>query len=203
MSRMRMTTERVLGCLALSLAWLVSAPADATVMIEVPMERLVAESDLVVHGRVRSVGTRLAPNAEGHLEPHTISVVSTLEVLAGVPRGSELVIDELGGEVQGRAMRIAGTPEYRRDEEVVVFLRALPDGSYRTYAMAQGAFEVLPSLVGAERVVVRDTRAISMVRWASNGSMQLDHGARREMPLRVFLDYLRGLDALLDDGGAR
>lgn len=196
-------SKKVLVWLAtLALATTVAARAEATVMIEVPMERLVAESDLVVHARVLSTGSRLAPNADGRFEPHTITIVQVIEVLAGVPRASDIVIDELGGDVQGRAMWIAGTPEYRRGEEVVVFLRALPDGSYRTYAMAQGAFEILPSLAG-ERVVVRDTRAVSMARWASNGSMQIDHGARAEMPLGAFLDYVRALAAVLDDGGAR
>lgn len=176
--------------------------ARATVMVEVSMERLVAESDLVVHGRVTATGTRLAPNEAGRLEPHTITIVRVIEVLAGVPRGSELVIDELGGEIQGHGMRIAGTPEYRPGEEVVLFLRALPNGEYRTYAMAQGAFEVLPAVGAAEPVVVRDTRAIAMASWVG-GAMTLDHGQRAEMPLSAFLGYVRALARAIEDGGAR
>lgn len=179
-----------------------AAPAHATVMIEVPMERLVDEADLVVHGRVTATGARLEPNADGRLEPHSITVVRVTEVLAGTPRGSELVIDEIGGAVQGRAMRIAGTPEYRVGEEVVLFLRALPGGEYRTYAMAQGAFEVLPAVGAAEAVVVRDTRAVSMARWAA-GTMQLDHGQRAQMPLAAFLEYVRALVAASREDGVR
>ena len=179
-----------------------SATAHATVMIEVPMERLVVEADLVVHGRVITTGARLVPNAEGHLEPHSIAIVGVSEVLAGAPRGRELVIDEIGGEVQGRAMRIAGTPSYRAGEEVVLFLRALPSGEYRTYAMAQGAFEVLPAIGAAQPIVVRDTRAVSMARWAS-GAMQIDHGQRAEMPLAAFLDYVRALVSASREDGVR
>ena len=97
-------------------------------------------------------------------------------------------------------MRIVGTPEYRSREEVIVFLRALPDGGYRTYAMAQGHFEVLHAVGAAQPVVVRDTRAITMARWV-NGQMSLDHGQRAEMPLAVFLQYVRELAA--SSGGVR
>ena len=190
---------------ALLAASVIAAPALATVMLEVPMERLVAESDLVVHGRVRDVGSRLVANAEGHFEPHTVTVLEVLEVLAGAPAAvvsapRELVVDEIGGRVQDQEMRIVGTPEYRRGEEVVVFLRALPDGGYRTYAMAQGHFEVLQAVGAAQPVVVRDTRAITMARWA-NGQMSLDHGQRAEMPLAVFLQYVREL--AVTAGGVR
>jgi hypothetical protein len=177
--------------------------AHATVMVEVPLERLVAEADLVAHARVLATGARLVQNAQWHFEPHSVAIVRLLEVIAGAPRASELVIDEIGGEVQGRAMRIAGTPEYRTGEEVVLFLRELPGGEYRTYAMAQGAFEVLPAVGSAERVVVRDTRTLSIARWAA-GAMTLDHGTRAEMPLASFLDVLRAIAASLDEqGGAR
>lgn len=180
----------------------VASTASATVMVEVPLERLVAEADLVVHARITATGARLVANAEGRFEPHTVAVAQTIEVLSGVPRGRELVIDELGGDVQGRAMRIAGTPSYRAGEEVVLFLRALPGGEYRTYAMAQGAFEVLPGVGAAEAVVVRDTRLVAMARWRG-GQMQLEHGARAEMPLAAFLETVRAIVSALEAGGAR
>jgi hypothetical protein len=195
-----------LALLALASALaLATSSARATVMIEVPLERLVAESDLVVHGRVTRTGARLVANDGGHHEPHTVAVVALLEVLRGTPPAAEVLVDEIGGRVQDTEMRIAGTPEYRVGEEVVLFLRALPDGSYRTYAMAQGAFEVLPALPGAERVVVRDTRAVSMARW-SQGQMRLDHGEVAAMPLATFLAYVREVADMLElaeIGGAR
>ncbi len=194
---------------ALLCATALAPTAHATVMVEVPLEQLLAEADLVVHGRVVRTGVRLAPNAEGHLEPHTVSVVQLLEVLSGAPESAEVVIDELGGRTQGVEMRIVGTPEYRRGEQLVVFLRALGDGSYRTIAMAQGHFEVLPGIGRAEAVVVRDTRAIAMASWV-RGRMQLEHGQRAEMPLPSFLAYLRELAErelaerdLAERGGAR
>jgi hypothetical protein len=192
---------------SLALAMLVLAcglarsAARATVMIEVPFDRLVAESDLVVHGRVVRTGARLVDEGGG-LEPHSVAVLALIEVLRGTPPGAEVVIDEIGGRVQGTEMRIAGTPEYRQGEEVVVFLRALPDGTYRTYAMAQGRFEVLPALAGAERVVVRDTRAVAMARW-SRGRMALDHGAVAAMPLGELLAYVRSVVDAVEAGGAR
>ena len=98
-------------------------------------------------------------------------------------------------------MWIDGTPRYRRGEECVVFLRALPDGSHRTYAMAQGHFEVRPGVPGVAPAVVRDTSAIGMASWA-RGPMVIQPGSVASMPLVAFLEYVRDLATVVAAGPA-
>lgn len=177
-----------------------AATAHATVMVEIPFERLVGESDAIVHGRVLRTGSRLVANEGegGYFTPHTLTEIEVYEPLRGSV-GERVVIDEIGGTYQGGGMWIEGTPRYRRGEELVVFLRALPDGHFRTHGMAQGHFEVRPGLAGVEPVVLRDTSAIGMASW-SHGPMELQPGTVATMPLVAFLDYVRDLAAA---GGAR
>lgn len=182
-----------IACLALA------GVARATVMVEIPFERLVAESDAIVHGRVLRTGSRLEADAGGYFVPHTITEIEVLESLKGAA-DARVVIDEIGGTYQQGGMWIEGTPRYHRGEEAVVFLRALPGGAHRTFGMAQGHFEVRHGVPGVEPVVVRDTSAIGMASWA-RGPMELQPGVVRTMPLAAFLDYVH--DLAVATGGAR
>jgi hypothetical protein len=176
-----------------------AATARATVMVEIPFDRLARESDAIVHGRVLRTGSRLVADESGFFTPHTMTELEVIEPLAG-DVGERVVIDEIGGTYQGGGMWIEGTPRYRRGEEVVVFLRALPGGRFRTYGMAQGHFEVRPGVPGVEPSVVRDTSAIGMASWV-RGTMSIQPGAVASMPLGAFLDYVRDLASAA--GGAR
>lgn len=185
-----MVRSKFLGPLAVLVSLGVATVARATVMVEVPLERMVAESSAIVLGRVERVGVRLELDAQHHATPHTVSVVRVSEWLRG-PGTSELVtIDEIGGTSPTLSMAVAGTPEYRRGEEVVVFLRALGGDRYRTFAMAQGHFEILRGVPGADDVVVRDTSAIGLASW-EHGPMTITHGHRSAMRLAHFLGYVR------------
>ena len=79
----------------------------------------------------------------------------------------------LGGEWQGVTTRVAGTPEYRPGERVLVFLRRDEHGRYRTYGMAQGKFTIHAAIDGPT-VAVRDLGDIAFARWSGN-AMQVDH----------------------------
>ncbi len=183
---------RALGlfAIAITLATMGVSAARATVMVEVPMERLVSESDVILFGRVARVDARLVIDDRG-AAPHTRSTIEIIDVLKG--RAEDRVqVDEIGGIIQGRGTWIAGTPRFRLGEECVVFLRALPGGTYRTYAMAQGHFEVRPGVPGVAARVVRDTSAMGLASWTRE-AMQVREGTVSSMPLDAFLGYVRQL----------
>lgn len=167
--------------------------ARATVMVEVPLESLVRDSDAIVVGVVEHVGVRLQIRGE-HSEPHTITTLRVREWIKG--SGDELVrIDEIGGVLpDGRGgLAIAGMPSYEVGEEVVLFLRGCAEcgrGMLRTYAMEQGHFTIRRGVPGVDDLVSRDLSAIGFASWA-RGPMEVEHGGRSAMRLHDFLGYLR------------
>jgi hypothetical protein len=152
---------------------------------------------LIVHARVLRTGSRMV-NEGGVFEPHTASSLEVITTLRGQANGP-VVIDEIGGTGPQTSTWIAGTPRYRANEEVVVFLRRLPSGAYRTHGMAQGHFEVRHGVPGVEAVVVRDTQTIGMASW-QNGQMSIAPGSVVTMPLGAFIAYVQQLSGAL--GGA-
>lgn len=191
---LRRSPRAVLGALSVALSVVASVAlfqqhAAATVMVEVPLERMVREADAIVVGRVERVGVRLVMLPGGGAEPHTITTIRAVEWIKG-DGGERVRLDEIGGVMEQGGMRIEGTPEYRVGDEVVVFLRRTPEGAMRTYAMVQGQFHIVRGIGGADDVVVRDTRAVGFASWAS-GEMAIEHGGVRAMRLGDFLGYLR------------
>lgn len=166
-----------------------ASTARATVMVSMPLEDMVQGATAIVHARVARVGTRLALDAERGPMPHTVSELVVLEWLKG-EGGSQIAIDELGGEVAGLGMAIAGTPEYRVGDEVIVFLRTTEEGTWRTLGMVQGQFVVRHGVPGTPDEVIRDTSSIGFATW-DGGPMGIVEGGREAMELGAFLAWIR------------
>lgn len=179
---------------------LVTLPARATVMLSMPLEDMVQGATAIVHARVARTGSRLA--IDGGARPHTITELVVLEWLKG-SGATQVTIDEIGGEAAGLSMAIAGTPEYRVGDEVVVFLRVTDDGSFRTLGMVQGQFVVRHGVPGVPDSVVRDTSSIGFATW-DGGPMSVLEGGRESMELDAFLSWIRATVAQIDGvDGAR
>lgn len=184
--------------LALALVLLVATSAHATVVVELSVEELVAQADAIVHARVARTGSRLETYRD-QLEPHTMSELAVVDWLKG-SGGARVLVDEIGGASPSGERWIAGTPRYAVGDEVVVFLRRLPTGSYRTLGLAQGRFEVRyavgPDLVG-RRVVARDTGDLSYARVADGATTITEGGPSAEVDYDRFVALVR---SVLDEG---
>ena len=175
---------------------LLSVPALATIMVEVPLEEMVAEGEGVVRATVVHSGTQLNLRDDG-TEITTITTLRVDEWLVGQGE-QEIRIREIGGETARGGMRIAGTPRYRMGEEVVVFLDADVDGVdryFRTYALVQGKFTVLRGVPGMPAVVMRDADAVGFATWI-DGEMIIEHGGEMVVGLTEFQLRIRQAGAL-------
>lgn len=159
--------------------------AHATVMEEVSLDQMVQDADVIVRGRV------VSNRVEQTHDIYTISVIEVSEWLKGT--GSQQVgVSELGGATSSQGFWIAGTPQYPVGEEVVAFLRtdsSAPTG-FRTFAMSQGKFVVLPGVPGTPSVVRRDLSEMSFASWTWFGMVLQDHNAT-DLQLDMFLDWIR------------
>lgn len=175
-----------LGILAISL--FLASSAQATVMVEVPLEEMIHGADAIVHGTVIRSDVRMSID-DGEMEPYTYTTIRVGEWLAG-SGGQTVVIRELGGTFRGITQETVGVPRYALGDEVVVFLERRDDGSLRTMAMAQGKFLVRRG-VGTESTVTRDLDGVAFLRWA-DGRQTISHPGRpASMQLEAFLDYVR------------
>ena len=135
-----MHSKRLLGLLAfisISLCWLKTA--TATVVEPLDLATLAAESSHVVHGRVGHVYT--VPERGPRGEIYTQAEISVVQYIIG-DGPSELVVQQLGGQLGEWRMVLSGNAEFRPGAEVVVFLDADPEralhyvsGSLRVYSM--------------------------------------------------------------------
>lgn len=179
-----MRTPQLLSLLLLAFP----ASAAATVMVEVPIEDMARDADAIVVGRVVRSEVRVVVDPVRGAQPHTLTTIAVSEWIVG-SGGATVVVDELGGEIQGHGLAISGTPVYRPGEEVIVFLERA-DGRLRTYAMAQGRFEIRRGVGGVPDHVQRDLTDVAFARW-SGGQMQVGHGREPAVSLETFLDHVR------------
>jgi hypothetical protein len=118
------------------------APTDAA---------LVDRSDAIVRGRVVSIDYRVTP--EGVYQ--TVATVRVARTLKG-DRAKTVEITQVGGTDGVRWTAIAGAPQYRVGEESLFFLKQNSDGSWRTFGLALGKFDLVTTADG-RRYAVRET----------------------------------------------
>jgi hypothetical protein len=133
--------------------------ADAALLVPMSDADLVAASDLVLVGRIDRIESVLL----GTDTVVTRVTVGVETVLAGDPGATTIVVTEPGGEVGGLRAVVDGAPEWTRGERALLFLRARPDGSLATTALALGKYAV-DDAGGTARAVrrapVRDARPL-------------------------------------------
>ena len=154
----RLTGVRALVFVAVAMEILGSG-VSATVIVPADFSEMVAESEIVVHGRVVEVRSQMVGSFR---TIESVVTVDVQQVIKGEP-GSTVSMRVPGGQV-GRYRRVmVGAPVFRPGEEVVLFLSgrapAMPlpfglnQGVYRVSRGADGRGLVAPPL--AEGRVVR------------------------------------------------
>jgi hypothetical protein len=103
---------------------------------------------------------------EGHKYIWTHYEIQVADKLKGAAPAT-IVVSEPGGTVGETALQVAGTPQYRVGEEVVVFGQRTPLGYLRTCGWGQGKFRVERS--GRAAKVRLAVRGIQLVERPANG----------------------------------
>lgn len=130
---------RVLCVAALLAVTLLTPPATATTLRAFTLEQLAQRADAVVRGRVGQ--------SQGVWKDrviHTLTEINVDTVLRGQAPAS-LLVAQLGGQVGNDHAPVAGVATLQPGEEVVLFLRAQPDGTWVLCGMSQGKLGVLPN----------------------------------------------------------
>lgn len=134
------------GCLLLT-------PARATSVIAPEFDSLVSQADYIVRAEVTDVTSEWQVNDTGR---HIITKVSlnVKEVIAGTPP-SPLILEFLGGEIDGVSMKVEGTPTFYKGDENILFVR----GNGRIFcplvAVMHGCYPVMRDTKTGESAMLR------------------------------------------------
>jgi hypothetical protein len=132
------------------IAMLVAVPAvlRATVLVPIEFRELVTVASTIVRGRVVDVRAQWV---DGRRAIDTVLTVEADEYFKGGP-GATIFVRVPGGEMGRYRTVFVGAPEFRRGDEVVLFLRGDPARGAVIVGLSQGAFRVAPDRTGRRMV---------------------------------------------------
>jgi hypothetical protein len=163
---------------ALAVVATLQAHVAATLIVPADFSEMVAESQLVVHGRVAEVRSQMIGSFRTIESVVTITVQETLK---GEP-GQTVSVRVPGGQV-GRYRRVmVGAPVFRPGEEVVVFLSGRPPSIPMPFGLNQGVYRVSR---GA------DGRSLVAAPMLGEGRIVRGDPARRPIEVGSFMQQVR------------
>jgi PKD repeat protein len=136
----------VLLLVIISLLVMATPPATA-LMVDLPSTDLVSASDSVVIGTIDSVESRWNEDKSGIL---TLVSFTVLEIIAGELSAPQVMVFE-GGTVGEITQTVTHVPIFFPGEEVGLFLKQQPDGSYQTVGLSQGVVHFYKHSVTTKR----------------------------------------------------
>jgi hypothetical protein len=111
--------------------------ARATLIEAATVETMAAEADLIVLGTVTGVASRMQ---DGRIV--TDAHIAAFRTWKGDEGLESLTITALGGRVGDLAQRVPSADQYDVGRDVLVFLEAAPDGTWRSSRLGFSAFTV-------------------------------------------------------------
>lgn len=151
------------------------------------LDALVANSEYVVYGRV--VASHVAWDSATRAI-WTRTEVQVLDGAKGRP-GNLIVVTEPGGVINGHGEFYPGTPQFRLNEEVVLFLYRAPGNRLRVVGSSQGIYNVSTDLSPGQRVVVSAGQQIQID--YPTGSSSLQTAKSRAAAPQVLNSFLRAI----------
>jgi hypothetical protein len=156
----RMTARNLFMTVLLALCFLPAVPAPAAVLKAMALPEMVEKAETVFVGTV--VKAESAWNPE-HTHIYTKTTFSVHDCLKGHAPDT-IVIETMGGVVEGMGMMVPGMPLFRTDEKDLLFVTTNPQsGSKRVLGWAQGRFQIRPDPGTGREVISRELRGASLV----------------------------------------
>jgi hypothetical protein len=134
---MRKTT--LLALTAISAALFAQGAAHATTLPYKGVDKLVAEADGIVIGTVRQVQS----TEESQKDIETYVTLDNLKVLGGRFAAPTLTLRLKGGRVDNEILFIDGTPQFKQDERVLMFVQGNGRDIVPLVGWTQGVFRLM------------------------------------------------------------
>ena len=154
-----MCTRSALFCCLLAVAAPVSI--EATVAVPVEITTLVADAQVIVHGRVVRLEARASADGLGI---DTLVTLESASYLKG-DLGRAFTFVARGGQLGRYRSVVSGAPRFVEGQEVVLFLGAKPPTLPHVIRLGQGAFRVSVDARSGARRIRRQPLAGSSATW--------------------------------------
>ncbi len=147
----------------------------ATLVIIEDIATMTRKSDLIVHAQV--IDQSVKKDKTDRIV--TMTTIKVLDGMKGSKKGDIKTIYQVGGELGGRVMRIAGAHQYRQGEELVLFGLRYGD-MWVSYGVGLGKFRVLRDKQGTH--VVEDLHDLVAVKPGENKKFVFEEPVPRQFP---------------------
>lgn len=185
-----------LYALVVTVALLLPArPARATTVIAPDFDSLVNRADYVVRAVVKSVTCEYRATPQGRAI-FTKVELQVLETITGTPP-SPLVLELLGGTVDGVTMRVHGVPKFQVGDEDILFVQNNGRQFYPLVGIMNGKYPVKRDASGAAYVArsngapLYDTKEVKTDMEAGAAHAQAQHANQAPLTPTAFADKIR------------
>jgi hypothetical protein len=93
-------------------------PARATVILKLDLPQLVGRADVIFTGEAIKTVSRWTADGR-HIVTDTTFLVK--QTIRGTQTGKTVVVRRLGGSVDGLGMQVAGSPSFKKGDQVLLF----------------------------------------------------------------------------------
>lgn len=92
--------------------------AQATTVLNVPLEQMTRESTVILHGRVEAQQVVQEVGTDRIL---TLTAVEVLSPIKGIAKNEVVTLYQVGGTLDGRTMNVIGALKFHEGEEFILF----------------------------------------------------------------------------------
>lgn len=156
---------------------------DATSVVPAAFDEIVADSTLIVRGRVTDVRAAVVAG-DGMSSFATVAVEAVLKGRAG----AFVAVRVPGGQIGRSRVVMAGAPTLRVADHAVFFLARGADGTFRPVGLSMGVYRVSRD-AGTGRAVVDPPLVVGVT--APVGRVVRGDVGRRSMPVQEFESLVR------------
>lgn len=159
--------------------------ATATTVQKFTLSDLAKKSETIVRATVEDQSARWDA---GHKEIYTFITLHVLDAVKGAKGENTITIRQLGGTVDNVVSTVPGMPNFKKGEEVVVFLSNKDSAGYPwVMGLQQGKYTVTTDANGVKHV---RNEIVGLQTLSPNGKVD-DAKTSTEQPLQSFVDGIK------------
>ena len=160
-------------------------PLSATIGVVDDIRTMTQKSGVIVE--VQVISQRVTLDEKGRII--TLSKLRVKDGLKGADTGQELTLYQVGGEYQGRVMRLQGASVYRSGEKLMLFAVPYQDKMIVSYGLGLGKFNISQKKNGDQ--VIEDIHGLQVLQMKAGLRTLSEPSPRKYRSLEAFKAEIR------------